>query len=399
MKSITACPHCNTQFLVDDEQLSQYKGKVRCGNCLNVFNAVDYFVQSEPTDAVADIAVERAKPEAEKTITPTVAAPATLKEATAETTVPDVVEETIIPEAIDTVSNESQPNEIEETSQADSTDNDTIDQAYIDKTQSLIENINVDQFKVDIDPEIDVVPEADNGTATKEPSFSVAPDPVASATDKSSMATDEHQSASSNDYADYDLPPEPNFSSNEQINNSVENTENIDEAANLYLKEKQPAPLWVKLLILLFIVALIGQVIYFMRDKIAQTFPEAKSVLQKLCQPIGCKINLPREIHLFSIDDSGIQEDAERQDVIRLTSTITNRADFNQAYPDLEVTLTDTKDKPKIRRVFKSAEYLPKTLTIADGISPGESVSIDMPLMTDDVKVAGFRILLTYDKQ
>jgi len=82
--------------------------------------------------------------------------------------------------------------------------------------------------------------------------------------------------------------------------------------------------------------------------------------------------------------------------VIRLTSTVTNRADFNQAYPNLEVTLTDTKDKPKIRRTFTPKEYLSKDLSPELGLGAGDSVSIDMPLMADDVKVAGFRILLTY---
>jgi hypothetical protein len=119
-------------------------------------------------------------------------------------------------------------------------------------------------------------------------------------------------------------------------------------------------------------------------------------MLESICKPLGCEINLPKEIQLFSIDDSGIQEDSETQGVIRLTSTITNRANFNQAYPNLEVTLTDGKDVPKIRRTFKPDEYLAKDEFSDEGLTAGDSISVDMPLMADDVKVAGFRILLTY---
>ena len=56
MKSTTTCPHCQTQFLVTDEQLSQYQGKVRCGHCLNVFNAIDYIVEESlsPKEPVID---------------------------------------------------------------------------------------------------------------------------------------------------------------------------------------------------------------------------------------------------------------------------------------------------------------------------------------------------------
>ena len=39
MSSITNCPNCQTQFVVTKKQLNQYKGKVRCGHCLHVFDA------------------------------------------------------------------------------------------------------------------------------------------------------------------------------------------------------------------------------------------------------------------------------------------------------------------------------------------------------------------------
>lgn len=35
----TSCPHCGTRFRVTDIQLSQARGRVRCGNCLEAFQA------------------------------------------------------------------------------------------------------------------------------------------------------------------------------------------------------------------------------------------------------------------------------------------------------------------------------------------------------------------------
>lgn len=40
----TQCPKCETRFRVTDEQLGIAKGKVRCGNCMAVFNAIDHQV-------------------------------------------------------------------------------------------------------------------------------------------------------------------------------------------------------------------------------------------------------------------------------------------------------------------------------------------------------------------
>lgn len=42
----TQCPKCETRFRVTDEQLSIAGGKVRCGSCMSVFNAVEHQVAS-----------------------------------------------------------------------------------------------------------------------------------------------------------------------------------------------------------------------------------------------------------------------------------------------------------------------------------------------------------------
>lgn len=56
---ITRCPHCETSFRVGDEQLDAANGYVRCGSCLQVFKATDYFItdeavteQNQPTSAI-----------------------------------------------------------------------------------------------------------------------------------------------------------------------------------------------------------------------------------------------------------------------------------------------------------------------------------------------------------
>ena len=44
---ITQCPKCDTTFKVTPAQLNVAKGAVRCGACLHVFRASDYFQQEE----------------------------------------------------------------------------------------------------------------------------------------------------------------------------------------------------------------------------------------------------------------------------------------------------------------------------------------------------------------
>jgi len=47
---ITKCPKCDTTFRVTDAQLNVAKGAVRCGACLQVFRASDYFQEDKPAE-------------------------------------------------------------------------------------------------------------------------------------------------------------------------------------------------------------------------------------------------------------------------------------------------------------------------------------------------------------
>lgn len=53
MRVITHCPACQTQFFATEEQLNKHGGKVRCGQCLQIFDATSQLV-SAATDSVED---------------------------------------------------------------------------------------------------------------------------------------------------------------------------------------------------------------------------------------------------------------------------------------------------------------------------------------------------------
>ncbi|MGH8331935.1 MAG: MJ0042-type zinc finger domain-containing protein, partial [Pseudomonas sp.] len=42
---VTQCPHCQTSFRVSHAQLSVARGVVRCGSCLQVFNAAKQLLE------------------------------------------------------------------------------------------------------------------------------------------------------------------------------------------------------------------------------------------------------------------------------------------------------------------------------------------------------------------
>lgn len=138
------------------------------------------------------------------------------------------------------------------------------------------------------------------------------------------------------------------------------------------------------------------QSVYFLRNEIALYYPQLKPVLVQSCQIIKCQIELPKQIEFIVIDDSDMQEDPVRANLIYFSSTLINNGAYSVAYPNLELTLTDVEDKPVVRRIFKPAEYLSAGQTSDNGLIPDVEARIKLAINIHDVKVSGYRVFVTY---
>lgn len=147
--------------------------------------------------------------------------------------------------------------------------------------------------------------------------------------------------------------------------------------------------------ILLLIIAVV-QSVYFWRGDIAIYYPKLKPLLVQACEKLSCSIQLPKKIEFIIIDDSDMQEDANHAGLIHFSSTLINQAGFIQTYPNIELTLTDIEDKPKLRRIFTPAEYLPKHTDVASGLPAGAEIKVNLALIVQDEPVAGYRISVSY---
>lgn len=150
------------------------------------------------------------------------------------------------------------------------------------------------------------------------------------------------------------------------------------------------------LVVLVLILLTLAQATYYLRSDIAARWPEVRPWLEQACASVQCKVELPKNADLIAIDDSDLQEDADRQGLIHLYSTLINTADYSQAYPLLELTLTDVNDKPLLRRTFKPEEYLPAGADIKRGVFPNEEISVKLSLTVSGEPIVGYRLFVTY---
>lgn len=329
----TRCPDCQTTFRVTPEQLKARAGKVRCGHCQAVFNALDSLL-----DETAASATRAASSAPQPVIAP--APPIRLADE------PTVAQ----PEA----------------------------------------HFTVDDSLTDADP-------AALEQALAEPSFS---EPVFSEPTFAEPAVVEPMLVD---------PPLTEAAAQElgkatglimprettEIPGYSKWSEGVMAAPVAHAPEK--AARWpFTVAALLLVAALAGQLVFRFRSEIAVTLPSLRPALELLCRAFDADIPLPRHVELVSIETSDLQADPARGNLLVLNATLRNRANYGQAYPSLELSLTDTQDAAIARRVFAPAEYLPAKIPAGQPFAANSDIGVHLWIEAKEISAAGYRLYVFY---
>ena len=138
-----------------------------------------------------------------------------------------------------------------------------------------------------------------------------------------------------------------------------------------------------------------AQLAVIYRADLSSSWPSTRPVLLQLCNVFGCALGWPTQPDQLAVIASELQSIAGT-DVLELTAVIRNRASFTQALPALEVTLSDTQNRPVARKVFTPADYLvasgePRT-RIDEGLAPGADMTIRLYFEARGLQAAGFLV-------
>lgn len=147
---------------------------------------------------------------------------------------------------------------------------------------------------------------------------------------------------------------------------------------------------------LLSLLMLLSQAAYFFRVDLAARLPNLKPALIGYCRILKCSVPLPQHTDLIGIESSELEAGPANENQITLNALLRNRAPYAQTFPNLELTLNDSQDKPLARRMFRPADYLPQAENEASGLLPNRELGIKLPLNTTGLKPSGYRLVLLY---
>lgn len=143
-------------------------------------------------------------------------------------------------------------------------------------------------------------------------------------------------------------------------------------------------------------VLLIAQLIFHFRIEIAVAAPELKPMLEEACAIMGCVVPLPARADFISIEADDMQFDSGRPNRLTLTAVLRNRADFDQAFPIIELTLTDEAQSTVSRRLLEPADYLAETLKAKPAFAANSEIAIKLHIQTEGVSASGYRMEVLY---
>lgn len=396
---VTQCPHCHTSFRVSHAQLSVARGVVRCGSCLQVFNAARQLLEQHAAKEAVPPLAPPIKPPAE---TP----PRAISQkqwTAAELDLDDLDKELARLERRDKRASESSGRRREDNLSAQ---RDHLSNEQEPWSDSLYSESPTERAKAIIQAPVEpFAPHEPARPPRTEPSLSLALEPLESDDEPVAplrLGADEPHEHLERLSATDDLDEEP--TQPVAPRKTRERQEPGIRAGALHDLDDDPLQLdWRKrrspwgrrllwgLLILLAAAALAGQYIAYHFEELARQDQYRPWFLQ-ICPTIGCDV--PSKVDIAKIKSSNlvVRSHPEFSGALVVDAIIYNRAPFSQPFPLLELRFADLNGHLIASRRFKPGEYLGGDLEGRGEMPPQTPIHIALDILDPGPKAVNYSL-------
>lgn len=381
---ITQCPHCQTSFRLKQSQLNAARGTVRCGACLQVFNATSQIIH----DAAATAATA---PLVEPVSAAALSAP--INESLADRVAPAVplkkplmIHDDMDLEDLNDLDLDQELARLEQEEQST--------QELSSEPSLLAETVQPNPTSQENTQDTTITPEADDWSDQL-----LAQEPVAQLSSSSSA---EAETAAQTDQSSA-VPVSDNTYSSELKTSSIKMTVEpssdylphlADEPLQLdWRPKKSPLKRWLGwgLLNSLALLLLLGQYTYNNFAELARQ-DNTRPWLEKICPLIDCQ--LPSKVDVQQIKSSNllVRSHPEFRGALLVDAIIYNRASFSQPFPLLKMAFTDQNGTLLASRLFKPQEYLGGELAGQSHMPPQTPIHIALEILEPSGGVVNYNL-------
>jgi predicted Zn finger-like uncharacterized protein len=397
---VTQCPHCQARFRVNHAQLSVARGVVRCGSCLQVFNAARQLLEQRAQQAPAPEPVEPAA-EAPRAISQ--------KQWTAEELDLDNLDLDVELAKLERREiQHTQPSGAErrqggsdrrQKEEALSASRDTVKAEEEKWAASLFSEPPEERVQVVEAPELTKTPATRQRT---EPSMSFHTDDIDDEPPLRSTLEDDEldppvtpviEAVEEPEPEERPQPrrkrPRPSTGVHDDVLQDLE-----DDPLHLYAQKRASGwgrrLLWL-LLVLIAAAGLAGQYIAYQFDDLARQ-DAYRPWFQQLCPTLGCTV--PSRVDIAHIKSSNlvVRSHPEFAGALVVDAIIYNRATFSQPFPLLELRFADLNGSLIASRRFKPAEYLSGELAGVSEMPSQTPIHISLDILDPGNKAVNYSL-------
>jgi predicted Zn finger-like uncharacterized protein len=389
----TRCPHCRTTFRVVQDQLKLRGGLVRCGACKEIFNGAENLLR--PIDAPAGNA---RPPAADDAAAPAVASAVAGHAPASDEARPNAAAPFPSPSPSPSSSIASSP----ATAQAPLREPAPEPAPAAPQPDPLLRMTLMDFSPYQEEAEKSGDEAEDEDKAAPAPAAPVSPDyslprmaaapaPVADNSDELARAIDDMKSKPWRGMTRKRARVEED---------AIDALDSAEPDFVIRARERQRAAHSRRIALLagsgVLALLLAVQLLIQFRVPLAAQSPAAATLLTGACRLFGCKVGLPAQIDMVTIESSELQALPGSADSYTLLALLRNRSAVRQQWPHLELTLIDANDAPVARRIILPRDYLPPSQNTDEGFAPNSEQSARLVFSLAQVKAAGFRVYVFY---
>lgn len=422
----TQCPSCGSTFQVNHEQLEVASGTVRCGNCLNVFQADDYFVDEEVGNPPAIAATSNLyeitevdsgdnvdeswalellneledEPGADVATKQGAADSPTLTEkhagtAPSEPTLPTLntenhEEEERKDELSDTFQNidqwtskatHDQFGDFNDTHGAEADSENTNDPESEEWAKKILENDERDHADNPTQEETAPAPSKEDALATS----SKAKPPV----DPFGVGEE------LNEFESKPAKPPVNLDAKEVI--ATIELEPVELNLNSHGKKKAFRFIGEALLVSLATLVLVTQYLIYNFDSLSKD-PQLRPWYKKACSTLNCTLPQQSDITKIKGRNLVVRTHPDIPDALLVDIVMTNHARFSQKLPLLELTFSDMNGFPVAGRRFKPSEYLSGALLKLNSLPANTPLHLALSIFDPGDEAINYHVNFYEDK-
>ncbi|MEE3319671.1 MAG: zinc-ribbon and DUF3426 domain-containing protein [Pseudomonadota bacterium] len=386
----TRCPHCAAQFKITEEHLKQANGAVRCGSCLQIFQATDHLV--DPPGADSNTSADRwagALDGDTDTPTPTPPEDTPLSEEAPSSSEGDglSLEGMELSDSFMSLGEDGDDSGLGEdfsdmAGAGRSSHNDGADESW---AEALLEELEDEDEPAPAKP---ATPGPASFAPRDEQSSSKAPTPPPPPRKKAKPAREEPEEDDSLfgglDLFGDDLHDEPVALPSKPV-----------RERDVAFKPRHDWQGLIKWTVLSILAAafLVGQYAWFNFDHLART-PQWRPAYQQVCGVLGCTLPSRSDISKLRGANLVVRSHPEYSNALIVDAILFNEARYPQPFPDLELRFSALDGKAVASRRFMPEEYLRGDLSGLDTMPTNTPLHVSLEIVDPGDSAVNYNLRL-----